>query len=194
MGTTRLVVNSSGQYTEITCETCGNKALKRNDFVVSVRKEGRKLVCSRKCAVPHRKPSVYKSITLNEYAGKYRTANCKLCKLELPIKEFIKEIDNKHKKFRKSWFCSKCRVIRKKEYYLKGKYNMFSIDEYDTMLRNQDCKCAICNKYMDRPCVDHNHTTGKVRKLLCVQCNAMIGNSYENIATLKNAIKYLENN
>jgi len=188
------MISSSKKYIEITCTTCGKKVMKRSDFVANVHKEGRKIVCSRLCAVPHRKPSVYKSLTLGEYSGKNSTSVCQLCKLELPIDEFIKEVDNKHQKFRKSWFCSKCRVVRKREYYLKSKYNMFSIDEYDTMLRDQDCKCAICSKDMDRPCVDHNHTTGKIRKLLCVQCNAMIGNSYEDISTLKNAIKYLEDN
>lgn len=182
---------SSARYIEITCATCGKKADKRSDFVENVLKEGRKLVCSRICVVPHRKPSVYKELTLEEYSGRNRTAVCRLCSLDLPINEFIKEVKNKHKKFRKSWFCSKCRVIRRREYTLKSQYKMESIDEYDRMFRKQKGLCGICQMEMVKPCIDHNHTTGKVRELLCVQCNSMIGNAHENIQTLQNAIRYL---
>lgn len=185
---------SSAKYIEITCATCNKQVLKRDDFVAKVKSEDRAMVCSRACAVPHRKPSEYKAISLEEYSGKNKGATCKLCELELPIGEFIKDSNNKHKKFRKSWFCSSCRAIRKREYYLKAQYSMKSISEYHTMLQEQDSKCAICTRTMDRPCVDHNHATGKVRKLLCVQCNAMIGNSYEDINTLQNAIGYLLEN
>jgi len=182
---------SSAKYLTITCATCGKEASKRSDFVESVTKEGRKLVCSRLCAVPHRKPSAYKPMTLSQYSGKNSTSECKLCKLELPIKEFIKDATNKHKKFRKSWFCIKCRKLRVREYQLKNQYGMESIDTYHQMLKQQGEKCAICKKTMDRPCVDHNHTTGKVRGILCMQCNSMVGNAYEDPKTLLSAIDYL---
>lgn len=186
------MVSSSKKYIEITCATCGDKVLKRSDFVTNVLKEGRKVVCSRNCAVPLRKPSVYKNLSFKEYKGKNNTGSCKLCLKDYPIEEFIKNVENKHKKFRKSFFCSKCRSIRVREYMLKNKYKMDSIEEYDQMLRKQNGLCAICTKEMTRPCIDHNHTTGKVRSLLCVQCNALIGNSYESVVTLRNAIKYIE--
>lgn len=180
------------KYVEITCSTCGKKVLKRSDFVTNVNKEGRKIVCSRICAVPHRKPSTYIPISLSEYKGKNTASTCKSCLKEYPIEEFIKNSDNKHKKFRKSFFCKKCFVIRKREYMLKSKYKMDSIEDYDKLMREQNGLCAICSKVMLRPCVDHNHATGKIRSLLCVQCNAMIGNSYEDIETLQNAIVYLK--
>jgi len=183
---------SSARYIEITCSTCGSRAMKRSDFVDTVKREGRKIVCSRLCAVPHRKPSTYVPISLQEYSGNNKTSVCKLCKENLPIKEFIKKADNKHKKFRKSWFCSNCRPLRIREYHLKGQYNMKGIDEYHQMLKTQNEKCAICDKLMDRPCIDHNHETGKVRELLCVQCNSMIGNAKESTATLYSAVRYLE--
>ena len=188
------MVVSSKKYVEITCATCGKKAMKRSDFVANVLKEKRKLVCSRACAVPHRKPSEYKDIHIDEYKHKNKTGVCKLCGNEYPIAEFIKNIEGKHKKFRRSWFCRRCLVIRKREYMLKQKYKMKSIDDYHQMLEAQKNLCAICEKEMVRPCVDHNHTTGKVRKLLCVQCNAMIGNAYENTNVLFKAIEYLNDN
>ena len=40
-------------------------------------------------------------------------------------------------------------------------------------------------------CIDHNHETGVVRKLLCGHCNKMIGFARESVETLANGIKYL---
>src|SRR6185437_14192734 len=53
-------------------------------------------------------------------------------------------------------------------------------DDYMEMLAKQNGVCAICN-LPERSAktaalsVDHDHSTGKVRGLLCVRCNAMIG-------------------
>jgi hypothetical protein len=67
-------------------------------------------------------------------------------------------------------------------------------EQYDTMWLLQDGKCAICkepdpNKSLS---VDHDHVTGKARKLLCCDCNFVIGNAKERIDVLENAIEYLK--
>jgi hypothetical protein len=53
---------------------------------------------------------------------------------------------------------------------------------YDEMLRAQDCCCAICrsktygrNARQKYFAVDHCHVTGKVRGLLCMSCNQLLG-------------------
>lgn len=52
--------------------------------------------------------------------------------------------------------------------------------------------CAICAiTTSDVLHVDHCHTTGKIRGLLCHQCNVLLGASKDSITTLQNAIKYL---
>ena len=74
-------------------------------------------------------------------------------------------------------------------------------EEYDRMNLEQDGKCAICgnpedsfqNGKRDRLSVDHNHSTGKVRKLLCHRCNTAIGLVAENTETLRSMISYIEN-
>ena len=75
-----------------------------------------------------------------------------------------------------------------------------TIEEQEDMLRKQSGKCKICGKdiYLfgdtksNTAHVDHDHKTGKVRGLLCQECNTGLGKFCDNIEYLKNAIKYLE--
>ena len=100
----------------------------------------------------------------------------------------------------------------RKEYYLKNKdkwescwknrtikrrIEQFGLDEnkYNEMLTKQNGKCAICG---DPPtgikkslCVDHDHKTGKIRSLLCDNCNNGLGRFRDSIKNLNKAIKYL---
>ncbi len=61
------------------------------------------------------------------------------------------------------------------------------------MLTKQLFKCAVCKvDIKNRACVDHNHTTGQVRELLCDSCNLGIGAFRENTKTIEKVIKYLK--
>lgn len=84
---------------------------------------------------------------------------------------------------------------KSREYILKHRYNL-SIQEYNTLLNNQDNSCAICKvNQKDKTYffhVDHCHTTGKVRGLLCAPCNVFLGISKDSVDVFKNAILYLE--
>lgn len=74
------------------------------------------------------------------------------------------------------------------------KYGLLG-NEYNDMFIKQKGRCAICNThqvFLKRSLsVDHCHTTGKVRGLLCGSCNSAIGLLKENTKTIENAIKYL---
>lgn len=78
---------------------------------------------------------------------------------------------------------------------LKEAYGM-TLDDYNNMFIAQNGCCAICARpasdFPKKLVVDHNHETGKVRKLLCGLCNQMLGSSKENKQTLQKAIQYLE--
>ena len=50
----------------------------------------------------------------------------------------------------------------------------------------------ICKVSKDVLHIDHCHSSGKVRGLLCLKCNAFIGLAKENINTLVSAIEYLK--
>ena len=76
---------------------------------------------------------------------------------------------------------------------LKCKYNI-TLKEKNIMLKKQKNKCKICNiKFSKtRSCVDHCHTTNKVRGILCNLCNVGLGYFKDNTKSLTNAITYLE--
>ena len=81
---------------------------------------------------------------------------------------------------------------------LKSKYNI-TLDEYDKLFEKQKGLCAICgqketrrNKYnVWHLAVDHSHITGKVRGLLCGNCNSMLGFVKDKPTLLLNAYSYL---
>lgn len=62
---------------------------------------------------------------------------------------------------------------------------------YDRLYIEQEGKCKICNIEKDKLCVDHCHTTGKIRGLLCDNCNHGLGKFKDNTDFLNKAINYL---
>ena len=91
----------------------------------------------------------------------------------------------------------------RREHYAKNKhlyrnqmYKMrygITLEEYDAMLREQGDVCAICKKTDNSRelAVDHSHTTGVVRGLLCKQCNTMLGHIESVPGILDSAKEYL---
>jgi hypothetical protein len=87
---------------------------------------------------------------------------------------------------------------RKKDYGYLKKYNIDK-ETYEALLLQQNQVCAIClqpETLMQRNktillSVDHCHTTGKVRGLLCAACNVSIGRMNDDISRLQRAIDYL---
>ncbi len=77
--------------------------------------------------------------------------------------------------------------------HLLSKYGLTQ-EDYSILLDRQLNKCAICpteyseNKKLH---VDHCHTTGKVRGLLCSNCNIGIGNFMDSDSLLRRAMDYL---
>lgn len=79
-------------------------------------------------------------------------------------------------------------------YNVKRKYGLTK-DEWLRLYNSQDGKCAICNKHQDtynRPLhVDHCHTTGKIRGLLCWKCNEFLGLISDDLNAVERMRKYL---
>lgn len=90
-------------------------------------------------------------------------------------------------------------TVNSKEYHrnivLIHKYNI-TLEEYNKMLFKQDNKCAICERHLNELPktfdVDHCHTTGKVRGLLCGKCNMGIGYFQDNSLIIEKALTYIK--
>ena len=80
---------------------------------------------------------------------------------------------------------------RFKAYNLKSDYNL-SLERYNEMLKEQNGCCAICNRVMDNPHVDHDHETNVVRQLLCRECNSTLGFLREDVAIAEKLVSYLK--
>jgi hypothetical protein len=85
----------------------------------------------------------------------------------------------------------------KADYTLKSLYGI-EPGWYEKTFEAQCGKCAICGRNNSgrsnskRFCVDHNHTTGEVRGLLCHPCNSGMGKLKDSISLLQSAIHYLQ--
>lgn len=77
--------------------------------------------------------------------------------------------------------------------WLKSTYGITS-EQYDEMLKKQKGLCRICggvNKSGRRLHIDHDHSTGAIRDLLCFGCNGGLGGFKDNQELLFKAIQYL---
>jgi hypothetical protein len=143
---------------------------------------------------------------------------CNKCGIIKPLTEFHTK---KGTKDGKHYSCATCENARKKkyeyttdqwkEYRLKKKFGL-TLDDYNSMLVSQNSCCAICQTHISEyvsQCdgsksvfaqrkskqnfsVDHCHNTGKIRGLLCYNCNLLLGNAKDKINLLTSAIDYLK--
>lgn len=134
-----------------------------------------------------------------------KSKRCARCNIVKNADKFWKDKDRKDGLY--SW-CIPCTKTYKRikkyfhtkeqtrEQHLKRTYGL-TLEQYDEILEQQNGVCAICggvNKSGNRLHVDHNHGTEKIRGLLCLKCNILIGNAEDNIIILQSAINYLKEN
>ena len=96
-----------------------------------------------------------------------------------------REIDNARRRRRRAAdpdLRDKCRV---------QSYGL-SLQDYRAMLERQGKVCGICKTPGKPLCGDHCHATGKVRGLLCRDCNLGLGNYKDNPVFTRAATAYLE--
>ena len=71
-------------------------------------------------------------------------------------------------------------------------------DQVLELLYNQGQSCAVCKVGLVYPHknthIDHDHDTGKIRGILCTNCNTGLGQFKDNVSVLAEAIKYLNEN
>ena len=83
--------------------------------------------------------------------------------------------------------------------HLKRKFGL-TPDAYAEMSALQGGVCVICRQPETKVCrtgvvqplsVDHDHATGRVRGLLCCNCNRMLGSAQDSVEVLQAAANYL---
>lgn len=117
---------------------------------------------------------------------------CSACKVEKPVEEFYRRTASKDGL---TALCKPCAdertspTYKRDRYYIK-KYGI-TADEFDRIWHQQHGLCANCRQPADRPHLDHDHTTGAVRGILCHNCNVGLGHFMDDPELLLRAIHYL---
>ena len=118
---------------------------------------------------------------------------CTKCNQSLPESFFHKRtyssgsIGYQHK-------CKKCSTEVRRKYYKPHEFmrRKFKLTEqqYAELMKNENCQ--ICDKVLDKKCIDHCHSSNKVRGILCNNCNTALGLVGDNVSVLEEMIKYLQ--
>ena len=115
------------------------------------------------------------------------TKICSRCDTEKSLDSFG---SNRSTKDGLQAYCKEC----VSSYRLKDKYGI-TLEDYDRMFDEQGGSCAVCGTEdpgrKGRFHVDHNHSTGKVRGLLCMGCNTGLGALKDSPEVLLKAATYL---
>jgi len=108
-------------------------------------------------------------------------------------------------KYRKNYYKTNKAHLQKysKDYYtritvvkrLKKDFGI-SLEDYNRLFAEQKGLCLGCYKHQSqlkgRLAVDHCHKTGKVRGLLCTQCNLSLGNAFDDAHILRRLAEYID--
>lgn len=123
--------------------------------------------------------------------GKY--AQCKICvtaRNAARRKKFPVEGRKYSRRHRKIFHALSIR--QRRESRLRKAYGL-EPEDFEQIRLNQQNRCAICKEEFSKtPYVDHCHQTGKVRGLLCHDCNTGIGLLKDSSWRLRDAASYLE--
>lgn len=116
---------------------------------------------------------------------------CSLCKREklFTEKNFYRRRNGNLRKD-----CKACHKKRKVRHHLKTSYGI-TPEQKNQMLEQQQNRCLICEKDISgkaKSHIDHCHNTGKIRGILCSNCNRAIGLLSDCTKNLNRAIIYLQ--
>lgn len=113
---------------------------------------------------------------------------CRICGTEKSLDDFYFRKDNNTHR-------SECKECTKE----REKYRKFGVCnvKYDEMLTKQRGVCAVCGCILNSSrytkfAIDHDHRTGKVRGLLCTNCNTGLGCFKDSHIRLQAAVNYLQ--
>ena len=119
---------------------------------------------------------------------------CKKCHIAHNKKDYEKHKEKRiatNKKYRNDNL--EADKVRKRNYRLEQVYGI-SFEQKLNMIEIQNGKCAICDDNLKNPKhihLDHSHTTGAIRGILCNHCNMGLGGFRDSKKALLKAVEYL---
>jgi len=126
----------------------------------------------------------------NIYERKYRQNSHSKELTKIRNKQFRKENPNYFREYEKK------HPNKSKNRWLKRNFNI-TLEIYNKFLEEQNYCCKIClknnNEFKQALSVDHCHKTGKIRGLLCYNCNRGIGLLQDDFKICMKAAEYLKN-
>ena len=89
---------------------------------------------------------------------------------------------------------NKVRILARQKKYFFRKLRIYGITKeiFEELVHAQQSKCAICETVPKILCIDHDHTTKRIRGLLCAPCNSAIGMLHDNPVLIQRAVAYVE--
>lgn len=120
-------------------------------------------------------------------AGDGLKTQCRQCRASY-VKSYRANNHEKMKNSSKKWASENKEKVTNSFY--KREYGI-TVSDFKNMVLSQNGKCSICNRVpKNKLCVDHDHTTGQIRGLLCRSCNGALGVFGDSLEGLKKVIDY----
>jgi hypothetical protein len=110
------------------------------------------------------------------------------------VKRWQQENSERLNAYRREYRRRPERKTADREGYLMRKYGM-TLADYERMFEAQGGVCAICDEVRPEERtlhVDHDHTSGVIRGLLCFRCNNALGDFREEYELFRRAAEYLD--
>lgn len=174
---------------------CGAKKLKRANKCRNCADVDLRIIGLHKCVCGNKK-SPKADICLNCYHAQVSPVIdamivCTACETPKSITEFHGRQETKHKK---RTICKECVALFERRRHIRRKCLSLGIPdpEIRRIAKLTSAVCAICGDLVQKFHIDHCHTTGKFRDLLCSNCNSGLGLFRDNPDALRNAALYVE--
>ncbi len=139
---------------------------------------------------------------LREKSRKYRAANPERVRAIDKKSKSTPEAKARRAEYQRTYQRVYAHKVRARQ--IKSKYGL-TPEAFDRLLASQFDTCAICagpphpvvrnvkrQGVSPQFVVDHDHSTGAIRGLLCHSCNSMLGMAKDSPANLRSAAHYLE--
>lgn len=135
---------------------------------------------------------------------------CRVCGIGKPLSDYNRKVSSKDGKRSDCRDCQKeyhrkryaenperhKAITRKNQRLYTAKKHNLSESDLEELYDLEGHSCAICgiheNDYGKYLAIDHCHSTGRVRGLLCTNCNTGLGNFRDDLSLLLRAVDYLK--